>query len=279
MGILGVQTADFALYHDLVEALRQRGVPFMTIPPGTDPVPSTIAVVLTSTTEAPHVAHRVVVGASAETIATSVDEALARLSAPGPYRRVVIGVDPGERPGLAIVGDGRVLRLAPAAAPEAVADAVRWADEALATDELLVRIGDGAPTFRDRVLVALAALQVAVEVVDERRSTPTGPRGGAQRDVAAATRIALTPGRAVAPGRVRVVEPTDGELRDIQRKSRLLGDGTVTIGRSEARAVALGHLNLEEAVAARQGGVRDAAAPSEDATDATDAAASHENSS
>ena len=42
--------------------------------------------------------------------------------------------------------------------------------------------------------------------------------------------------------------PTDGELRDIQRKSRLASRGMFTIGRDLALGVALGEFTLEQAL-------------------------------
>jgi hypothetical protein len=65
-------------------------------------------------------------------------------------------------------------------------------------------------------------------------------------DIDAAKRIAMTKGQRVeeAPE----VEPTPGELRDIQRLSRIESEGSVTISTDLASAVAKGDMTLRQAV-------------------------------
>lgn len=245
MKTLGILTADFSVYYDLVQAFRERGISFESLVPG-EPVPMHVGVVVTSAAEAPLIDHPQVV---AHTIGDeTVAEATRLLHAPGPFRTCVIGIDPGERPGVAVLADGRVLRLAQARTPEAVHAIVRSVVASLPAERFIVRIGNGAPTFRDRILQAIGGVDATLELVDERRSTPIEHVGPAERDTVAATNIALTPGFPLARSDLRPARPTEGELRDIQRKSRLLSDGALTISRSLARHVALGHMTLDEAV-------------------------------
>ena len=242
---LGVQTADFRVYYDLVQALRAREVPFVPIGPGED-VPPNVGVVVTTAAEAPLVDHPLVVPYTTpeETLA----EALRLLHGPGAFRHCVIGVDPGERPGVAVLADGKLLRLIHAPHPEAVREAVQGVLASLPAERFIVRVGDGAPTYRDRIFQALAGLDVRFELVDERRSTPAACHGNAERDTMAAMAIALVPGMPLNLGDLRPVRPTEGELRDIQRKSRIAAQGEFTISRQLARNVALGRLTLDQAI-------------------------------
>lgn len=244
MKSLGLQTTDFSVYYDLVQALRARGVPFVPLAPG-DPVPLHVGVVVTTPREALLVDHPLVVPFSTpeETIA----EALRLLHAPGPFRTCVIGIDPGERPGVAVLADGRVLRLVHALTPESVQEVVRSVVGVLPAERFIVRIGNGAPTFRDRILGTIGDVDATIELVDERRSTPHDYGTPAERDTGAATNIALTPGAPLALSDLRPARPTPGELRDIQRKSRI-ASGDLTITRALARNVALGRLTLDAAI-------------------------------
>ena len=244
--ILGVQTGDFSAYYDLVQALRNRDIPFVPLAPGEAVPPNVGVVILTGASGVTAVEHPVTVPFT--TAEETLGRALTLLHGPGPFRRCVIGVDPGERPGVAVLADGRVLRLIHAPHPEAVRDAIAGVLTAVDADAFLVRIGNGAPTHRDRILQALAGLDVPFELVDERRTTPITARGPAERDTAAATHIALTPGAPLGLLDLRPVRPTEGELRDIQRKSRLASEGALTISRYLARNVALGRLTLDEAL-------------------------------
>lgn len=245
MKSLGVQTADFSVYYDIVQAFRTKGVAFVPLAPG-EPIPLHVGVVVTSVAEAPLVDHPAVVPFT--TPEDTLAEALRLLHGPGPFRLCLIGIDPGDRPGIAVLADGKTLRLIHAASPEAVRGALQTVLSTLPAERFLVRIGHGAPTCRDRILRTLVDLDVPLELVDETRSTPVSYHGNAERDTAAALAIALLPGTPITAQDIRPVTPTEGELRDIQRKSRMASQGAVTITKDLAMHVALGVLTLDEAV-------------------------------
>src|SRR2546429_4085459 len=131
-----------------------------------------------------------------------------------------------------MVGDGEVIDTRIAASPEAVAFHVRQAIRTFPATEIRVRIGHGDPTNRNRILNALARDRLRVEIVDEAGTTHRTP----QPDVDAAIDIARTPGRRVQPP--FEIRPTPGEVREIQRRSRLESGGGVTTSSPVARAVA-----------------------------------------
>jgi len=237
--VLGVLTEDFRLYHDLVAALKARDIPFVSLSFARR-VPETVGAVLTSPAEAPKVRSRHVV--AVDEIDESVAKALQLLKGKSEWRELLVGVDPGREPGVAIIGDGDVIDTRIAASPEAVAFHVRQAVRTFPARDVRVRVGHGDPTNRNRILNALGREPVRVEIVDEAGTTHRTP----QPDVDAAIVIARTPGiPAVPPFEVR---PTPGELREIQRRSRLDSGGRVTISSDLASAVARGEVSLEEAI-------------------------------
>lgn len=248
--VLGIQTDDFSASYDLVHALRARGLPFVTITPGAL-VPSNVGAVVTTAGEARRVDHPVVVVFT--DVESTIQEALRVLEGIVTARECVIGIDPGERPGIAVLADGRVLRLVQAASPEEVRATVADVMHRIPAERFVIRVGNGAPTFRDRILNTLAGLPALIEVVDERHSTPAHYHGSVERDTAAATSIALLRGTPIGAGDVGPPRPTEGELRDIQRKSRIASTGQVTISRRLARNVALGRLSMDEAVKRQTG--------------------------
>lgn len=184
----------------------------------------------------------------------TVGEAAQALAGKQTFARVVIGIDPGERPGVAVIGDGVLVATAHAASPEATATEVERALGTVQAATYVVRIGHGAPTQRDRILRAIAWLArtgVRIEIVDESRSTPVSYRTPAERDTTAAAAIALARGTALQG--VPEPDPSAGEVRDIQRKSRLISQGELTISRDLAHAVAVGKMTLEDAVHFQRG--------------------------
>lgn len=251
--VIGVLTSDFSVYHDLAAALKARGIPFASLREDEE-VPANVGAIITTAAEASVIPHKNVVAYTTpvETI-EAAERALVGASA---VRRLIIGIDPGEHPGVAVIGDGRVLSTVHASSPEAVRAIVERAISSIAGEQITVRVGHGSPTQRDRILRALLTLDVEVEVVDETRSTPLAYRSNAERDIGAAKAIALARGATVVSAAPPVVRPSTGELRDLQRKSRIASGGLVTISRTLALAVAVGRLTLEEAVDFQMRGAR-----------------------
>src|SRR5256886_10148810 len=237
--VLGILTEDFRLYHDLVAALKARDLPFTSLSFARR-VPDAVGAILTSPAEASRVHLRNVV--PVDDIDSSIAKALQLLRGKSEWAELRIGVDPGGEPGVAIIGDGEVIDTRIAASPEAVAFHVRQAVRTFPAKDIRVRVGLGDPTNRDRILKALARDQLRLEVVDEAGTT----HRTAQPDVDAAIDIAKSSGRRVEPP--VEIRPTPGEVREIQRRSRLDSGGVVTISSELAGAVARGDLTLEEAI-------------------------------
>ena len=96
-----VATADFELYHEVVTTLRDRGVEFTTVEPD-DELPEGATVVVTGEDEeVPVPAGVEVVRASPENPRGAIESVLALTRGGG--GRTVVGVDPGERPGIAVL--------------------------------------------------------------------------------------------------------------------------------------------------------------------------------
>jgi hypothetical protein len=239
--VIVVATADFELYHEAVDLLRDRGVTFTTVEPGDD-LPEGASVVIT----APHDASLADgdgverVTATADDARRAVDEALTLLR--GGEGRTVVGVDPGTRPGIAVLSGETVVAAFQVPLGDAV-DTVRT-EVADAVDPL-VRVGDGARLQGARLVNELD--DVTVELVDETGTTPylgTGARG--MGDVLAAVNIARLAGETVDS---RDIDPTAGELQRIKDRSREVSTDDRTIDDSLARRVAAGDLTVEEALA------------------------------
>lgn len=231
-----VSTADFEVYHDVVGELRDRGVQFRTIEPGDDVPENATAAIVGPEDEQPPIP---TVRANPNQARRAVEKALSALR--GGDGRLVVGIDPGDRPGIAVLS-GETIVAAFQVPIDDVAGTVHQEVDAAANP--LVRIGDGARLRGARIIDELD--DVPIELVDETGTTPyqgTGVRG--MGDVLAAVNIAHSKGDRIES---REIEPTSGEITQIQRRSREQSKAGRTIDSELARRVARGELSMAEAL-------------------------------
>jgi hypothetical protein len=236
--VLAVATEDFEVYHDLVTDLRERDVPFTTLEPGAAFPPGTDVVVTAAGEDVDAPEGATVVEATPGNPRAAVEEAVTALR--GASGRTVVGIDPGERPGIAVLS-GDVVVATFQVPPQTVPEVVHRETEDAA--DPLVRIGDGARLVGARIV---DELDVPVELVDEAGTTPylgAGTRG--LGDVIAAVNIARMEGERIES---REVDPTAGELKRIQDRSREAGQSNREIDADLARRVASGDLTIGEAL-------------------------------
>ncbi|MFQ5553136.1 MAG: hypothetical protein ACE5EW_05400 [Thermoplasmata archaeon] len=246
--VLGVLTRDFRLYHDLISYLKERDLPFQSLSYDVT-IPLEVGVVLTSAEEASEIDFPLTV--PAEEVVDAVAKAQQLLRGKTAFREIVIGIDPGPRPGAAILGDGEVIDTRTGASPEAVLDVCLGALRTYTCEAFRVRIGHGDPTNRNRIINVLTGHGLLVEIVDEKGTTRRDKRREDARNIEAAIDIAL--GRGVLAETSYEILPTVGELKDIQRRSRIRSEGRLTISQGLAEKVARGELTLAEAIRASAG--------------------------
>jgi hypothetical protein len=240
MKILGILTSDFRIYYELISALKKRDLPFASLS-FEQTIPQNVGVIITTEDEKENIDFPKMVLISKD-IDLTIDIAQRTLRGKDIFQKLIVGIDPGKRPGVAIIGDGEILATAQVSSPEKVRHRVVRAIRSYPSIETIIRIGHGDTTHRNRIINSLSDLRMKIEISDETRTTKISETP----DIDAAIDIALKSG-IPAKGRYKV-EPTQGELRDIQRRSRIESKGRVTISKKEAEKVARGELTLEEAI-------------------------------
>ncbi len=247
--ILAVATDNFEFYYDIVKELKQRDIPFVSLSPR-DSIPNTVEVVVTSKTEAPIIDHSRVIAVGKD-VRMGIRKALNALSGKSSYQRLIVGIDPGTRPGVALLGDGKLLETAYAESPEDVRTIVERYMDGYDFQRMVVRIGHGDKTNRNRTLNSLTGLAVGTEIVNEEYTTIQSD----SPDLEAARKIALSKGEAAYGP--HYVEATEGEQREMQRRSRLQSAGDITISKELAKKVVEGELKLSEAIKRQKEGKKE----------------------
>jgi len=246
MKTLGVYTKDFSLYYDLIKTLKKRKIPYVSLS-AIDHIPSRIGVVLTSNNELHDIQSQKVIAADAyDTVDHAVDLALQLLIGKDLYSKIFIGIDPGDQPGIAVVGDDILLQKLNVETPEKVVTVVKRILREYPAIETLIRIGHGSVVPRNRIINSLIPLEISIEIVDETKTTPSQQIGRHERDSEAAAAIALLKGDKVQ--KQLPLKPTKGEIRNIQERSRKLTGGKFSISEKTAVEVLEGKISLKEAV-------------------------------
>ncbi len=240
---IGIMTSDFRLFYDLAEALKSMGLQFTSLT-FKGAVPPHVGVVLTSAQELDDVFFEPKLAADGN-VKTAVRRSFILLAGRERADHLIVGVDPGETPGVAVLFKGRVLEAHIARSPEDAAAQVLEICADYAAERTVVRIGHGDEDNRNRILRLVCGKVDRCEIVDE--TTTTSP---STTDMDSAATIARTWGYSITePARV---SPRPGKVRDLQRKSRIESNGTLTLSKAEAKAVADGRLTMEEAVKMRK---------------------------
>ena len=241
MKVIGIATDNFSVYYELARRLRERRMTFLSISPH-EPVPSNVGAIITTQMEYETVRFGKKVACDGTNAQDAIDAAIRMLSGKEGYKSVVIGVDPGERPGIAVFADNELV----------FTDHVLFAETKRAiqgivgefrSENYLIRLGHGAHLLRNQIINAIfdSMSGVNVEVVNEAYTTVDG-----ESDVESAIRIATHPGIRIPRAHLEVI-PTDGEIRDLQRRSRDAA-GDVTISKMLAERVLKGEITFDEAI-------------------------------
>jgi hypothetical protein len=196
---IAVATVSGKAYYLIVNELKKKNIPFLSITPN-EPIPVETRVVITTAEEKHLINHEkiLVYHPEIETEAL-INEALQIIQGKEFYEKIVIGVDPGEVFGLAVLADGKVIETGNCFSVSETLDMIRNILKNLektSATSVSIKIGDGVPEYKERLLSALddaLPLNVTLESVSEagtnRHLSETKHRRGL-RDIVSAIRIA-----------------------------------------------------------------------------------------
>ena len=193
---IALATVSGRAYYKLVNELKRKGLPFLSLKPW-DPIPLNIKVVITTKEERHLVAHPNVLIFEYESNPTSViDEAILGVQGKRSYEKVVVGVDPGKTYGVAVLGDDNVLETLNCSGSKEAVNVILDDLKRFPATVSVVKVGDGAPAYTKGLLPSLddaLPQETVIEVVSEagtsRFMNETAHRRGL-RDAMSAIEIA-----------------------------------------------------------------------------------------
>ena len=244
MGRLAIRTDNFRLSYKLIEKLRAKSLDFEIIDVK-DSVPHDDIVWFSAPSEIinfPSIGTPIPV--ELDTIDSAILSAIYQLKGSLASVSLIIGVDPGPYPGIAWLVDGAFCGIIQLTTIRELMPNLVKLRQIGNFDKIIIRVGDGAPLIRDRIINDCIANNWVVEQVDEKKTSSGLIRNNHSTS---ALRIAAQPG--VKIWQQRDLKPTQGEIKYIQTESRKQSKGEITISRTAAILVAKGEISMDEALA------------------------------
>ncbi|MCW4047446.1 MAG: hypothetical protein NWE99_07800 [Candidatus Bathyarchaeota archaeon] len=194
---VAVATVQGKAYFLIVEKLRERNIPFVSLIPG-EPIPAEVKVAITTQKERQLINYDKVLVYDAETEPdTIVNEALKALEGKESYEKIVIGIDPGDVFGLAVIADGKVNETENCFSIQEATSKIKsiLKNVDVSATSVSVKIGSGVPAYKELLETLDGELppQVVLEVVGEagtNRPINHDKHRRGLRDIASAIRIA-----------------------------------------------------------------------------------------
>jgi hypothetical protein len=206
---VAVATVKGKAYFLIVDELKRRNIPFISLIPG-QPVPVEVKAAITTEEEKHMVNHeRVIVfnvEGDQEVLGSQVARALQGIEN---YQSVVVGVDPGDVIGVAVVADGAVVDSDNCFSIQEVVKKIKRVLKTVdaSSGAVLVKVGNGVPVYLDLMEALDKELpsEVTLEVVSEAGTNHfehKAAHGRNRRHIISATRIAGRTGHLYPRGRI-----------------------------------------------------------------------------
>jgi len=155
---IAVATVSGKAYYIIVNEFKRKNVPFLSLTPY-ESIPVEVKAVITTEEERRLIHHeKVLTYKIGEDPAAIINEALQIIQGKEFYQKVVIGVDPGGVFGLAVLAGGKVIDTGNCHSLNETLGKIETIIKGLqntSVPSVVVRIGDGVPECKDRLLQVL----------------------------------------------------------------------------------------------------------------------------
>ncbi len=198
---VAVATVDGRAYFLIVNQLRERNISFVSLVPG-DEVAAEVKVVITTENEMNLVKHgKILVFLGEDDLDNLVNDLAKILQGKEAYKKIVIGVDPGEAIGVAAIADGKVIEESNCFSAKELVDTINKTlkNVDLSETNVAIKIGNGVPVHKELVEALDEGIRPKVElqVVNEAGTNrPLGENKHSRRirHISSAKKIAARKG-------------------------------------------------------------------------------------
>ncbi len=228
---LGIYVEDFKKYFELVEELKKRKIDFVDLHQNSN---ENISVILTDRDR--NFKNQIIL----EDIKKAIRISLSKIYGKERFNEIIVGIDPGLRTGMVVVGDGINLEEFELSELGQLKKILNSIKEDYSPNRMLIRIGMGDIPDRNKIINDIYD-DFEIEIVDESGTSPIK-----NRNIGAAKKIAMKKGERV--NKRMEIRFKRGEIMEIQRRSRMLSNNTITISKKLAIKVLKGEMDLINAI-------------------------------
>ncbi|OWP56167.1 MAG: hypothetical protein B2I17_07485 [Thermoplasmatales archaeon B_DKE] len=165
MGRIGIFTQDFKFYHDVIYQLREWELPFVSIEdPGQ--IPEDVPVVLSADGD-----DQLPRQIKSSNPVQAIRMALPRLLNRYDFNSIIIGIDPGPRPGIAVTADMILTEAYECPDTASVGKEVQEIADFYSYKNISIKIGNGDKPNRMAIMDALEKTNIGITIVDETNTS------------------------------------------------------------------------------------------------------------
>lgn len=164
---VGIYTHDFKFYHDVIRDLKIWRIPFYSI---TDlySIPKDISVILSSKKDGIKLPDQI----KADNSIAGIRMCLPMLLDKDRFNNIVIGIDPGPKPGIAVMADNVLVEAYECPTIKSIKNEVLNIINSYNYIYLMIKIGNGDRPNRDLIIMELRNIAPMAIVNEENTSTP-----------------------------------------------------------------------------------------------------------
>jgi len=264
MSSIGLLITDPRTYFRITKLLKSHNIGFISLTPN-EGLPSELLLIITTKSEASLLPENVEKLYIADD--TPANYILGRITAylqgiKGKFGKLVIGIDPGFSSfGIAVFGDDILIETAVTFDVKETYQKLVQVSKLYEANKRIIKIGSSTSFSRSQLLSVLLPFcierGITLEDVDEARTSSSRlpirvTTKEKSKDVLAAVHIALREGTSLQDQDYKS-KIKQGEIKQLQEKSRQLTNGKITISRTLALQVACGKISLEDAIRIHKG--------------------------
>ncbi len=232
---IGIFTKDSRLFFRLLESIKQFQFKFLILD-SAENIPKNISAILCSSSEIINFDN--VIHCDINDVEKCIRGAASYIFDKDAFLNIVIGIDPGPAPGMVVVGDGFVLE--EKIIMDNILSKIKKIYEDYKFSNFKIKIGSGDIINRNNIINQLIE-NFVLEIVDEKNTSEYK-----RNDIASAKKIAFLEGNVVSEK--QPIHYKNGGITEIQKKSRIISDGKITISRLLAKKVLSGKISIRQAI-------------------------------